>query len=54
MILPASSKKPHYSVRKTKNYLKETQMTLRNYIQISQKKGNKKGNLDIGVFSAKI
>ena len=29
-------------MRKTKNYLKKLQMTLRNHIQISQKKGKKK------------
>ena len=37
-------KKTHNFVRKTKNYLKNPQMTLRNYIQIYQRKGKKKGS----------
>ena len=41
-------------MRKTKNYLKETKMTLKNYIQISQRKGKKKSLLGIWVFSAKV
>ena len=44
MILPTSSKKLHNFVRKTKSYLKSPQMTLRNYIQISQRKRKKKGS----------
>ena len=35
-------KNPHNFVRKTKSYLKNPQMTLRNYIQISQRKRKKK------------
>ena len=38
----------------TKNYLKKTQMTLKNYIQVPQKKEKKKGLLGMWVFSAKI
>ena len=47
-------KKPHNFVKKTKNYLQKTQMILRNYIQISQKKEQKKYLLGMWVFSAKI
>ena len=42
MIIPTSWKKPHNFLRKTKSYLKNPQMTLRNYIQISQRKRKKK------------
>ena len=41
-------------MKKTKSYLKKSQMTLRNYIQISQRKGKKKDLLAMWVFSAKI
>ena len=47
-------KKTHNVMRKTKNYLKETKMALKNYIQISQRKGKKKSLLGIWVFSAKV
>ena len=53
MILPTSSEKPHNFVRKTKNYLKKHQMTLRSYIQISQRKGKKKGSWACGCFLPK-
>ena len=43
-------KKPHNFVRKSKNYLKKPQITLRNYIQISQRKGKKKGSWACGCF----
>ena len=41
-------------MKKTKSYLKKSQMTLRNYIRISQRKGKKKDLLGMWVFSAKI
>ena len=48
-------KKTHNVIRKTKTYLKKKiQMILRNYIQISQRKGKKKDLLGMWVFSAKI
>ena len=47
-------KKTHNFIRKTKSYLKKIQMTLRNYIWISQRKGKRKGLLGMWVFSAKI
>ena len=47
-------KKPHNFMTKTKNYFKKTQMTLKNYIQISQRKGKKKDLLGMLVFSVKI
>ena len=43
-------KKPHNFVRKTKNYLKKSGITLRNYIPISQKKGKKKRSQACGCF----
>ena len=46
--------KTHNFVKKTINYLKKTQMILRSYIQISQKKGKKKFLLGMSLFSAKI
>ena len=45
-------KKPHNFVRETKNYLQKTEMTLRNYIKISQRKG-KKGSWTCGYFLPK-
>ena len=47
-------KKPHNSMKKTMNYLRKTQMILRSYIQISQKKGKKKCLQGMWVFSAEI
>ena len=48
-------KKPHIFVKKKlKTTLKKPQMILRNYIQISQKKEQKKCLLGMWVFSAKI
>ena len=48
-------KKPHNFVKKKlKTTFKTTQMILRNYIQISQKKKQKKCLLGMWVFSAKI
>ena len=41
-------------MKKTKSYLKKSQMTLRNYIHFSQRKGKKKDLLGMWVFSAKI
>ena len=47
--------KPHSLMKKAKKYiLKKPQMILRNYIQISQKKGKKKNLLGMQVFSSKI
>ena len=43
-------KKRHNFMRKAKNYLKKTEMTLKRYIQISQRKGKKKGLLGMWVF----
>ena len=43
-------KKPHNFVRKTKNYLKKPQITLRNYIQ---RKGKKKDSWACGSFLPK-
>ena len=42
MILPASSKS--HIILWEKNHLKKKKKTLRNYIQISQRKGKKKGS----------
>ena len=41
-------------MKKTKSYLKKSQMTFRNYIHFSQRKGKKKDLLGMWVFSAKI
>ena len=49
VILPTLSKKPNNFMRKTKNYLKKNKMTLKNYIQISQK-GKKKSLLGMWLF----
>ena len=38
-------KKRHNFMRKAKNYLKKTEMTLKRYIQISQRKEKKRGLL---------
>ena len=43
-------KKLHNFMRTTKNYLKKTEMTLKRYIQISHRKGKKKGLLGMWVF----
>ena len=52
VILPTLSKKTHNFMRKT-NYLKKTQMILSSYIQISQRKGKKKGLLGMWMFLSK-
>ena len=46
----ASIKKRHQFVRKTKNHLKNSQMTWRSYIQISQRKGRRKPAENLGIF----
>ena len=43
-------KKLHNFMRKNKHYLKKLEMTLKRYIQISQRKGKKKGLLGMWVF----
>ena len=47
-------KKTQNFKRKTNTYLGKTQMPLKNYIQISQRKIKKKGLLGMWVISAKI
>ena len=47
------SENEHNFVKKTKNYVKKTEIILRNYIQISPKKGKKKcllGMCHVGIF----
>ena len=43
-------KKIHNFMRKNKNYLRKTEMTLKRYIQIFQRKEKKKGLLGMWVF----
>ena len=43
-------KKLHNFMKKTKNYLKKAEITLKRYIQVSQRKGKKKGLLGMWVF----
>ena len=43
----------HNFMTKTKNYLKKLQITLRNYIQFSQKKGKETGSWAYGCFLPK-